>query len=125
MITFNQTAPKPSFSTPCRVLLLQALEREKRLIHQLPLDQLDALQARRAAAATTIQAHWRGGEQRQRLRLTVPALVSGIQWEFCTEHCTVYWPEICRIPREHKAPVLEYSISGSGTTTERLCAEID
>jgi type VI protein secretion system component VasF len=44
----------------------------------LPLDELQALQARREAAAATIQAHWRGAQQRQRMRATMPAFVSRI-----------------------------------------------
>jgi hypothetical protein len=55
---------------------LQSLEHEKRLIQGMPLEELDALQAKRHAAATKIQACWRGAQQRQQLRLTIPALVS-------------------------------------------------
>jgi hypothetical protein len=61
---------------------LQSLEHEKRLIQGMPLEELDALQARRHAAATKIQACWRGAQQRQQLRLTIPALVSS-----CTSCC--------------------------------------
>lgn len=68
----------PQHTSMTRLLLnyVQSLEHEKRLIQGLPLEELDALQARRHAAATTIQAHWRGAQQRQQLRLTIPAMVS-------------------------------------------------
>jgi hypothetical protein len=59
-----------------RLLHIQALEHEKRLIRGLPLEQLDELEAKRHAAAATIQAHWRGAQQRQQLRQDFPALVS-------------------------------------------------
>lgn len=52
---------------------IKALEHEKRLIKGLPLEELQALQARREAAAATIQATWRGAQQRQQLRATMPA----------------------------------------------------
>jgi hypothetical protein len=55
---------------------MQALEHEKRLIRGLPLTELDAREAQRSAAATTIQACWRGARERQQLRATLPAFVS-------------------------------------------------
>lgn len=65
---------------------VQALEHEKRLIKGLLLEQLDELEVKRHAAAATIQAYWRGAQQRQQLRQDFPALVSRsaaagwIQW---------------------------------------------
>jgi hypothetical protein len=55
---------------------MQQLELEKRAIKQLSAGELEAWQTRRMAAATTIQAHWRGSRQRQQLKLSYPALVS-------------------------------------------------
>lgn len=73
----SKTAPTPAehpatiFPTP-----LQQLELEKRAIKQLGAGELDAWQAQREAAATTIQAHWWGSRQRQQLKLSHSALVS-------------------------------------------------
>jgi hypothetical protein len=59
--------PSPAIS--CAV---QQLEHQKRVIQGLPLEQLEQWEAARHAAATTIQARWRGTRTRQRLARAIP-----------------------------------------------------
>jgi hypothetical protein len=75
----------------CGITVTQALEHEEQLIRGLPLEELDALVTKRNAAATTIQACWRGARQRQQLRATLPAFVSS----FCRTWCTATALETC------------------------------
>jgi hypothetical protein len=57
---------------------ITALERDKRVLQGLPAGELQQWEARRHAAATVIQARWRGARQRQQLAHASHAVVSGV-----------------------------------------------
>uniref|UniRef100_A0A383VJC1 Uncharacterized protein n=1 Tax=Tetradesmus obliquus TaxID=3088 RepID=A0A383VJC1_TETOB len=97
---------------------IQQLELEKRAIKQLGAGELEAWQARREAAATTIQAHWRGSRQRQQLKLSHPALAT-LRPVACSSPQPADEPSCSTRPISSKVPSnhpLLHSVTAAGVT---------